>query len=300
MDFTLQQLADYLREDSSSIVKYAQTLHCNSPEEYLQKILQHFDKKAGLGMVLTIDGMISVGKSSLVKILSQQLNSKPYFEEVNNDLLDRYYKDVDLVKAGKIDHSPVAFELQIAFLGDRFRALKKAMKNNWDVLDRNIFTDMDIFAKKQYDDGIMTKDEFETYSMVAKEMLEEYPYFNRYKKPDLMIYLKTDLPTVLSHIDQRGRDYEQDDDLTDYYTDLLSRYQEWASNWNISPLLEIDCTNIDFVHNLKDRKYILTKIYNKMRELSLITDTKYQQLISKLNTMKLAPLKTTKEFENKD
>ncbi len=102
------------------------------------------------------------------------------------------------------------------------------------------------------------------------------------KAYDLIIFLETDIDDMLAKIKQRGRSFELSDDLVSYYKLLLEQYTIWASHYDKGPILMINVKGKDFVNNPADRQYVLSMVYNKMRELELISADEYQELIANI------------------
>jgi len=177
-------------------------------------------------------GTIGVGKSTLTKILSEELGTKPFYEPVgDNPILPLYYENP----------KEYGFLLQIYFLNKRFDLIKKAYKENNNVLDRSIFEDL-LFTQINYKNGNLTKEELAVYESLLSNMMEELAGMPK-KSPDLLVYLHADFDTIISRISKRGRDYEQvdnNDGLLEYYRTLWNEYQEWYDNYDISPKIKID------------------------------------------------------------
>lgn len=236
-------------------------------------------------ILLTLAGVIGSGKSSMTKILSNELGTKPFYEPVkNNPILPLFYMGNKMVEEGKWKTNPYAFELQIYFLNNRFGMIKKAVQQDNNVLDRSIYEDK-IFMKMNVDQGHATQDEWKVYSNLLDNMMEEYPNFSPYKKaPDLMILIKVSYDTMTKRIKKRGRKFEQvdqDHSLIKYYNDLINRYEDWEKKYDASPLLVIDGNKYDFVESMDDRNTVLDQIENAMVDNGTLTKEKAQQLHDK-------------------
>ena len=200
--------------------------------------------------MIIIDGVVGVGKSSLMEILSKELDLKIFAEPVaDNPLLPMFYVDMKMY----------GFALQIFFLNNRFRMIKEAQKLNGAIMDRAIYGDV-IFAKMLGEQGNMSKAELDCYLDLFANMMEHLPI------PKLIIYLKTDVDSAIKKIQKRGRGFEQETPRQ-YWEDLNREYDDYFSSYSISPILEIDVSNIDFVNNEKDREYVLELIKNKLKEI---------------------------------
>lgn len=232
--------------------------------------------------VIMIEGPIAAGKTSLTELLSNRLESTPFYEPVSdNPVLPLFYEGNKAVAAGKWQTNPYAFLLQIFFLNRRFKMIKQAFKDDHNVLDRSIYTDQ-LFCKMNYDRGNMTKIEWETYRDLLANMLEELPDAAHKKAPDLMVMIDISYSTLIKRIKIRGREYElpeQDPSLEDYYQDLLRRYDTFNRQYKESPLLILDGDRYDFVNSAKDRAEILEQIYTKMYNLDSLTKNEWRRLL---------------------
>ncbi|WP_040340351.1 deoxynucleoside kinase [Fictibacillus macauensis] len=206
-------------------------------------------------------GMIGTGKTTVAELLSQALDTETFYESVgDNPILPDYY----------VDPKRWAFPLQIYFLNTRFKTIRQAMSHENNVLDRSLYEDL-IFAELNYEAGNMTKLEFETYSDLLETMMEEVGAGNR--RPDLLIYLDSDLQTALHRIKQRGRDYEQIDlhpELLHYYTTLHGKYREWIAHYNKTPVLVINSDQFD-IYNEQDANELVALVKSTLEELQLAT-----------------------------
>ncbi|WP_124975389.1 deoxynucleoside kinase [Ligilactobacillus salitolerans] len=235
--------------------------------------------------MITIEGPIAAGKTSLTELLSTRLNSTPFYEPVSdNPVLPLFYQGNKAVAAGKWKTNPYAFLLQIFFLNRRFKMIKQAFAEANNVLDRSIYTDA-LFCKMNYERGNMTKVEWETYQELLANMLEELPNAAHKKAPDLMIYIDVSYETMLHRIKLRGRDYElpaQDPSLESYYQDLLERYRSFKKGYQTSPLLVLDGDRYDFVHQPAQRDAVLRQIYTKLARLGQLSDQEHEHLLEEL------------------
>lgn len=236
-------------------------------------------------MILTLAGVIGAGKSSMTEILANELGTKPFYEPVkDNPILPLFYMGNKMVEEGKWKTNPYAFELQIYFLNNRFAMMKEAVQEDNNILDRSIYEDK-IFMEMNVDQGHATKDEWNVYSNLLDNMMEEYPNFSPYKKaPDLMILIKVNYETMAKRIGKRGREFEQvdqDPSLIQYYKDLIERYEKWEQEYDASPLLVIDGNKYDFMESMDDRNTVLDIIEEAMVKNGTLTPIKAQQLHNK-------------------
>ncbi len=217
----------------------------------------------GETLVITIGAMIGAGKSSLAKLVGEHLGSEVFYESVeDNPILPLFYT----ATSEEIEKKRYPFLLQLYFLNTRFRSIKKALVHKNNVLDRSIYEDW-YFAKVNKELGRISELEFELYEGLLNNMLEELKELPK-KAPDLMVYLSGSFETILKRIQERGRGYELDESLVDYYRILWSGYDEWIDNhYKASEVLKIDIDKYDYVNNLEDQKEVLQMISDKLAEI---------------------------------
>ena len=242
--------------------------------------------------MITMAGIIGSGKSSMTKILAEQLGTEPFYEPVkDNPVLPLFYKGNEIAAkkraAGdKEATNPYAYLLQTYFLNRRFSMIKQAMKQDNNVLDRSIYEDA-LFMRLNVDLGNATEVEYDVYKDTLDNMMEEYPLFTPGKKaPDLMIMIDVSYETMIKRIKKRGRKYEQienDPSLVNYYKTLLDYYDDWKKKYDKSPLLIIDGDKYDFMENQKDRETVLKQIYLKLLSVGSITEFDYEMLVDNLS-----------------
>ncbi len=196
-------------------------------------------------MHIAIAGNIGAGKTTLTKLLAKQYGWTPHFEEVdNNPYLDDFYEDM----------KRWSFNLQIFFLRSRLSQVMKIRESGKDVIqDRTIFEDACIFAPNLKDMGLMSSRDYDNYRAIFNQMISFV------KAPDLLIYLKASVPTLVNQIQKRGRDYESSIRL-DYLKSLNDRYNEWADSYDSGKLLVIDVDNINFDENIQDLSKVIDMI----------------------------------------
>lgn len=214
-------------------------------------------------MVITIGAMIGAGKSSLAKLIGEKFGTEVFYESVDdNPILPLFYTASD----DEIKTNRYPFLLQLWFLNTRFKSIKQALYNENNVLDRSIYEDQ-YFAKVNKDLGRISDLEYNLYTDLLNNMLEELQELPK-KAPDLMIYLTGSFETILNRIKSRGRDYELDESLVDYYKLLWSGYDEWIyKHYKASEVLTINIDDYDYVNNEDDRKEVLELIENKLNEI---------------------------------
>ncbi len=196
-------------------------------------------------MHVAIAGNIGAGKTTLTKLLAKHYKWDPHFESVEeNPYLDDFYSEMERW----------SFNLQVYFLNSRFRQILELRKGGKDIIqDRTIYEDSQIFAPNLHAMGLMTNRDFSNYSSLF-ELME-----NLVTPPDLLIYLRADISSLVGNIHKRGRDYENSISI-DYLSRLNERYEAWISSYSKGKLLIIDVDNLDFVENQEDLGSIIDKI----------------------------------------
>lgn len=194
---------------------------------------------------VAIAGNIGAGKTTLTQLLSKHYKWIPQFEDVDhNPYLFDFYEDMPRW----------SFNLQIYFLNSRLAQLLEIQQGTETVIqDRTIYEDAHIFAPNLHDMGLMNKRDYENY----------FKFFETLKRmvkpPDLLIYLKASVPTLVAQIQKRGRDYEENIRL-DYLKKLNDFYDKWISSYKEGPLLVIDADNNKFAENEEDLGKIIATV----------------------------------------
>ena len=203
-------------------------------------------------MHIAIVGNIGAGKTTLAEILAKSYGWDPLYEAVdNNPYLEDFYNDM----------KRWSFNLQIYFLNSRYRQLMDIQKSGRNIVqDRTIYEDAFIFAENLHDMGLMTTRDFDNYRSIFDNMTS---YIN---PPDLLVYLKASVPTLVNNIQRRGRDYEIGIRL-DYLSKLNDKYQKWIGNYKLGKLLIIDKDMIDFANNVEDRATVVQMIEREVNGL---------------------------------
>lgn len=214
-------------------------------------------------MMIVIGGMIGIGKSSVAEILGKHFGTEVFYESVeDNKVLPLFYT----ASEEEIQKKRYPFLLQLWFLDTRFKAIKKALVDNNNVLDRSIYEDW-YFAKKNMELGRISELEMELYENLLNNMMEELEELPK-KAPDLMVYLKGSFETVLQRINKRGRGYELDPELKEYYHFLWKDYDNWVKKcYNASEVLVIDMDKMDVVNNEEDKNKLLNMVEQKLKEI---------------------------------
>lgn len=220
-------------------------------------------------LVITIGGMIGAGKTSITNLLSEELGFEPYYEMVEgNDILPLFYTASPEEQARK----RYPFLLQLEFLSSRFSIIKDALRSDKDiVMDRSIYEDW-YFARINTDIGNISEQEFKLYEKLLNNMMEELEELPK-KTPDLMIYLKISFEKTLERIGKRGREFEQDEGLYDYYYRLWENYDNWVmEHYDKSNVLIIDMDKIDIEKYPEHREVVVKEVkkaYERLKETEL-------------------------------
>ena len=214
-------------------------------------------------MLIVVGGMIGLGKSSVAKILGDHFGSEVFYECVDdNPILPLFYSESE----EEIKKKRYPFLLQLYFLNTRFKSIKEALVKNNNILDRSIYEDW-YFAKKNMELGRISELEMSIYENLLNNMMEELAELPK-KAPDIMVYLKGSFETVLDRIKLRGREFEIDDNLKDYYKFIWEGYDEWVENcYNASDVLIMDMDKMDVVKNKEDREELVRLVEAKINEI---------------------------------
>lgn len=203
-------------------------------------------------MHIAVAGNIGSGKTTLTRLLSDHYKWEPHFEDVDeNPYLNDFYNDMQRW----------SFNLQVYFLTSRFAQILKVRESGKDFIqDRTIYEDAYIFAPNLHSMGLMTTRDFENF----------FSMFNLIgsfvEPPDLMIYLRASVPTLVRQIQSRGRDYEESIRL-DYLKSLNERYESWISSYSRGKLLIIDVDDNNFKEDKEDLGLIIHKIDTELHGL---------------------------------
>ena len=196
-------------------------------------------------MHIAITGNIGAGKTTLTTMLAKHYQWEAQFEDVDqNPYLEDFYSDM----------SQWSFALQIYFLGSRFRQVKEIRESGKSIIqDRTIYEDAHIFAENLNDMNLLTERDYSNYLSVFKLMKDFV------SAPDLLIYLKSDVPNLVKKIYKRGREYEASISI-DYLSKLNEKYEKWIDEYQEGKLLVIEVDDLDFVERPEDFGIILEKI----------------------------------------
>jgi len=203
-------------------------------------------------MHIAIAGNIGAGKTTLTQLLAKHYKWEAQLEDVvDNPYLDDFYNQMERW----------SFNLQVYFLNSRFRQVLQIRKSGKDIIqDRTIYEDANIFAPNLHAMGLMTNRDFDNYSSLFNLME------SLVEAPDLLIYLRSSIPNLVSQIHKRGRDYENSISI-DYLSRLNERYEAWIHGYKKGRLLVIDVDDLDFVENKEDLGGIISKIDTEINGL---------------------------------
>jgi deoxyadenosine/deoxycytidine kinase len=196
-------------------------------------------------MHIALAGNIGAGKTTLTELLAKHYLWIPHYEDVDeNPYLNDFYEDMQRW----------SFNLQIYFLTTRFKQIVDIRSSEKTVIqDRTIYEDAEIFAPNLHAMGLMSKRDFNNYHTLFQMMTKFV------QAPDLMIYLRASVPTLVHQIQLRGRDYENSIRI-DYLKQLNERYEAWISRYKAGKLLVIDVDRLDFQNNPEDLSSVIDRV----------------------------------------
>jgi deoxyadenosine/deoxycytidine kinase len=198
---------------------------------------------------VAVAGNIGVGKSSLVGLLCQRLGWQPFYEPVaENPYLEDFYRDM----------RAWAFHSQIFFLTHRLRAHRRLIDHPTSVIqDRSVYEDAEVFARNLYQQGLISERDYGAYRELYQVLCEFLP------PPDLVVYLRASVPTLLKRIALRGREYERQ--ITpEYLAQLNELYEAWISHFSLCPVLTVPADDLDFVAHSRHLDLIVRKVQEKL------------------------------------
>jgi len=203
-------------------------------------------------MLIAVAGNIGSGKTTLTKLLADYYKWVPQYENAdNNPYINDFYEDMQRW----------SFNLQVSFLSERFKKMIELRENSKTViLDRTIYEDAHIFAPNLHAMGLMPTRDYNNYSDLFKLTS------SLIQAPDLLIYLRASVPTLVKQIQNRGRKYE-DSIRLDYLKRLNERYEAWIDNYDSGNLLIIDIDKTNFIENKEDISDVINKIDAKINGL---------------------------------
>ena len=198
---------------------------------------------------VAIAGNIGAGKSSLTRVLSDYFKWEAYYERVDdNPYLSDFYEDM----------RRWSFNLQVFFLSSRFAHQQQIEDTPHSIVqDRSIYEDAEIFARNLYEMGLMEGRDFENYQELFALMTSYL------RPPDLLIYLRASVPTLVRQIQSRGRDFESTIRI-DYLERLNAHYEDWIDRYDLGPKMVVETDELDFVNEETDRFEILSRVEGRL------------------------------------
>ncbi len=199
---------------------------------------------------VALAGNIGSGKSSLTRLLSQAMGWRPMYESVeDNPYLSDFYKDM----------RRWSFQLQVYFLSNRFRSHKAITEGRESVvLDRSIYEDAEIFARNLFEIGNMEERDYRNY-VALYDVMTEYLH-----PPDLLVYLRANVDTLIHQIASRGRDFEKS--IKREYLEQLNRhYESWIARYTKGRLLIVESDDLDFVNRQDDLQKVIAMVRDHLR-----------------------------------
>ena len=203
-------------------------------------------------MHIGVAGNIGSGKTTLTALLAKNFGWSPHYEDIDtNPYLQSFYEDMQRW----------SFNLQIYFLNTRFRQIIQIRKSGKKVIqDRTIYEDAYIFAPNLHSMNLMSSRDYESYLSLF-EMVSSL-----IQPPDLLIYLRASVPTLVSQIQKRGREYESAIRL-DYLKNLNERYEEWVDGYKFGKLLVIDVDTVKFSESPEQLGIVIDKVNAQLHGL---------------------------------
>jgi deoxyadenosine/deoxycytidine kinase len=203
----------------------------------------------GIKKFITVAGNIGAGKSTLVKLLSERLDWQPFYEPVaNNPYLADFYKDMN----------SWSFHSQVFFLTHRLCVYQEL--SAWPtsvILDRSLYEDAEIFAGNLFAQGYMNERDYKTYQQLYSILLNFLP------TPDVVVYLRCSVSTLMDRIHKRGRDFERSMDSS-YLETLNQAYEKWIAEFTLCPILTVPADDLNLVANPQHMDLIVRKVQEKI------------------------------------
>lgn len=198
---------------------------------------------------IAVAGNIGVGKSTLVEMICERLECLPFYEPVaENPYLSDFYKDMP----------SWSFHSQIFFLTHRLRIHQDLVRTPGSVMqDRSIYEDAEVFAQNLFLQGHISERDYATYRSLYRTIAEYLP------PPDLVIYLRASVPTLLKRIALRNRDYERSIE-PDYLDRLNGLYENWITHFTLCPVLTVPADELDYVAHNQHLELIINKVKEKL------------------------------------
>jgi deoxyadenosine/deoxycytidine kinase len=198
---------------------------------------------------IVVAGNIGVGKSTLVELLCQRLGWQPFYEPVaQNPYLADFYQDM----------AAWSFQSQVFFLSHRLHIHLDLIRASGSVMqDRSIYEDAEVFAQNLHLQGYLNQRDYDTYHTLYQTLAEFLPL------PDLVIYLRASVPTLLNRISQRNRSYERTIN-PEYLSQLNTLYENWIAGFTLCPILTVPADDLDYVSHLRHLDLVASKVQEKL------------------------------------
>lgn len=198
---------------------------------------------------IAVAGNIGVGKSTLVGLLCRRMGWQPFYEPVaQNPYLSDFYRNM----------SAWGFHSQIFFLAHRLRIHRQLLSYPGSVIqDRSVYEDAEVFAYNLFLQGNITQRDYQTYQDLYHVLIEFLP------PPDLVLYLRASVPTLIHRITQRNRDYEKTI-APDYLEQINQLYENWIQHFTLCPVLTVPADNLDYVSRSKHLDLVVRKVQEKL------------------------------------
>lgn len=198
---------------------------------------------------IAVAGNIGVGKSTLVTLLSERLGWQPFYEPVTeNPYLADFYKDM----------RTWSFHSQIFFLTRRLLIHRKLLDHPTSAIqDRSVYEDAEIFAHNLFRQGLIDGRDYNSYRELYQVLTVFLP------PPDLVVYLRASVPTLVERIKSRGRDYERQIE-PEYLWQLNELYEEWIARFQLCPVLMVPADDLDYVSYPGHLDLIVRKVHEKL------------------------------------
>jgi len=225
-------------------------------------------------MLINVMGAFGSGKSTLVKILSEDLGAKEYLEDPYAiPILKDYYS------GGKETRKKFGFPLQIAWLDERFSQLRDAVVDEKAVMDSNLVADSIVY-KVIHDRGETTDQEYNLYLKLLRHMLDSISATPKGHYPDLYVFLDISPEKEIEDIIGRGRDMETaDPNLVEYYKSINKGFKNWADSYSEAPIIRINRDDFDFESDMGDRSAVLDLIETKLVDLGYLTEQEFANIV---------------------
>jgi deoxyadenosine/deoxycytidine kinase len=204
-------------------------------------------------LFIAVAGNIGVGKSSLTRLIAEQLGWQPFFEAVDeNPYLVDFYQDMERW----------SFHSQVFFLARRLQHHRRLLDHSGHVIqDRSIYEDAEVFAENLYRQQKLSERDYRCYQSLYKGICDFLP------PPDLLVYLRASVGVLAERIAMRGRDYERGISIA-YLAELNILYEDWVRRWQGCPVVTVATDGLDFVHQPTDFEKVMTSLQTHLANIA--------------------------------